>query len=56
MDCLELAVYCKCKKFVAQSLVQTILDNIWNNNRSHFWKMYPKETIKMVEFCFFFCV
>lgn len=54
MDCLELAVYCKCKKFVSQPLIQTILDNIWNNQHDHFWKIQPHEAIKMViNFSFF---
>ena len=34
MDCLELAVYCKCKKFVSNSIVQSILDDIWNGKKS----------------------
>ena len=29
MDCLELAVRCKCKNFVSHQIVQAILDNIW---------------------------
>ena len=34
MDSLELAVHCKCKKFVSNSTVQSILDNIWNGTRN----------------------
>ncbi len=30
MDCLELAVDFECKRFVSNTTVQTILDNIWN--------------------------
>ena len=29
MDCLELAVHCDCVNFVSNSIVQRILDNIW---------------------------
>lgn len=34
MDSLELAVHCKCKRFVSNSTVQTILDNIWEGKRN----------------------
>ena len=38
MDSLELAVHCKCDRFVSNSTVQSILDNIWRgktNDTSH---------------------
>lgn len=34
MDCLELAVHCKCKKFVSNTTVQQILDNIWEGKKN----------------------
>ena len=29
MDCLQIAVECKCEKFVSSSNVQSCLDKIW---------------------------
>jgi hypothetical protein len=51
IDHLELAYICKCKKFMSNSLVQRVLDNIWtgkkpikdvlvNNHLSYFYKHY----------------
>ena len=34
MDCLALAVLCKCHRFVSNSTVQRILDYIWNDSRN----------------------
>ncbi len=34
MDSLELAVRCKCKRFVSNTTVQSILDNIWEGRRN----------------------
>ncbi len=34
MDCLELAVLCKCQQFVSSSTVQRILDYIWHDTRN----------------------
>jgi hypothetical protein len=39
MDSLELAVHCKCKRFVSNSTVQCILDNIWLGKRNDSLKM-----------------
>ena len=39
MDILELAVHCKCKRFVSNSTVQCILDNIWQGKRNDLLKM-----------------
>ena len=33
MDCLELAVSCKCHTLVANITVQRILDHIWHDKR-----------------------
>ena len=32
MDCLELAVWCECKEFVAMSTVQRVLDKLWKGD------------------------
>jgi hypothetical protein len=40
MDCLELAVLCKCERFVSNTTVQRILDYIWSDTRN--------KTIEMV--------
>jgi hypothetical protein len=32
MDCLELAVVCDCKGFVANEIFQKTLDNLWTGN------------------------
>ena len=40
MDCLELAVHCKCKRFVSNPLIQRILDTIWNG-----YINYPVEMV-----------
>jgi hypothetical protein len=32
MDCLELAVVCDCKGFVANEIFQKVLDNLWTEN------------------------
>ena len=34
MDCLELAVFCKCQRFVSNSTVQRILDYTWKDTRT----------------------
>jgi hypothetical protein len=33
MDCLELAMTCKCKQFLSNSTIQDILDNIWKGQQ-----------------------
>jgi hypothetical protein len=32
LDCLELAVECKCKKFLSSPIVQSNLNNIWRGS------------------------
>ena len=41
MDCLELAVLCKCQRFVSNASVQRILDHIWKDTRND-----PDELVK----------
>ena len=33
LDHLDLAVVCKCKNFVSNSLVQRVLDNLWKRKK-----------------------
>ena len=33
MDCLQLAVECKCNDFMSTSIVQNFLDNTWKGTR-----------------------
>jgi hypothetical protein len=35
MDCLELAVHCKCKGFLSTTIVQNILNNIWSGKQQN---------------------
>ena len=45
MDCLQLAILCKCQQFVSSSTVQRILDYIWHDTRN--------ECFQIVMFLFF---
>ncbi len=42
MDNLELAVHCKCERFVSSTSVQTILDTIWEGKRDDAMEMVKK--------------
>ena len=35
MDCLQLAVECKCRKFISSSIVQSCLNDIWKGTRKN---------------------
>ena len=35
LDCLGLAIECKCEKFVSNSIIQNIIDKIWTNGKTN---------------------
>jgi hypothetical protein len=42
MDCLELAVLCKCQRFVSNTTVQRVLDYIWHDTRNEYFQIVGK--------------